>query len=109
LVLYWQALETFDQPYTVFAHLVDADDHILGQRDQVPGDGEFPTTSWVSGEYLTDAYAIPVHSDTPSGEYWLEIGFYDPLDGTRLTVADADDQPFGDRLLLEGIRIRVNE
>jgi 4-amino-4-deoxy-L-arabinose transferase-like glycosyltransferase len=109
LVLYWQALETFDQPYTVFAHLVDEDDHIFGQRDQVPGDGEFPTTSWVSGEYLTDAYAIPIHSDTPSGEYWLEIGFYDPLDGTRLTVADADDQPFGDRLLLEEIGIRVNE
>lgn len=109
LVLYWQALETFDRPYTVFAHLVDADDHIFGQRDQVPGDGDFPTTSWVPGEYLTDAYAIPVNLDTPSGEYWIEIGFYDPLDGTRLPVTDADGQPLGDRLLLKETRIRVNE
>jgi hypothetical protein len=109
LVLYWQALETFDRPYTVFAHLVDADDHIFGQRDQVPGDGVFPTTSWVPGEYLADAYAIPVNSDAPSGEYRIEIGFYDPLNGTRLAVTDADDQPLGDRLLLEEIRIRVNK
>jgi hypothetical protein len=109
LILYWQALGTFDRPFTVFAHLVDAHDHIFGQRDQVPGDGELPTTSWVSGEYLTDAYAIPVHSDTPSGEYWLEIGFYDPADGTRLIVTGADGQPIGDRLLLGEIRIHANE
>jgi 4-amino-4-deoxy-L-arabinose transferase-like glycosyltransferase len=109
LVLYWQALETFDRPYTVFAHLVDADNHIVGQRDQVPGDGEFPTTSWVEGEYLTDAYAIPINLDTPSGDYLIEIGFYDPVDGTRLRVTDSDGQPLGDRLLLEETRIRVNE
>jgi hypothetical protein len=111
LVLYWQALETFDRSYTVFAHLVDADDHIVGQRDQVPGGGDFPTTSWVPDEYLTDAYAIPVNPDTPPGDYWLEIGFYDPLDGTRLPVTDADSQPLGDRLLLKevGIRVMSNE
>ena len=109
LVLYWQALETFDRPYTVFVHLVDADDHILGQRDQVPGDGDFPTTSWVPGEYVTDAYAVPVNLDAPPGEYWIEIGFYDPLDGTRLPVTDADGQPLGDRLLLEETRISVAE
>jgi hypothetical protein len=109
LVLYWQALETFDRPYTVFVHFVDADDHILGQRDQVPGDGDFPTTSWVPGEYLTDAYAVPVNLDAPPGEYWIEIGFYDPLDGTRLPVTDAGGQPLGDRLLLEETRISVAE
>jgi len=109
LVLYWEALETFDRPYTVFAHLVDADDQIFGQSDQVPGDGDFPTTSWVPGEYLIDAYAIPISSGTPSGEYLIEIGFYDPLDGTRLPVTNADGQPLGDRLLLEQTRIRVGE
>ncbi len=109
LVLYWEALEIFDRSYTVFAHLVDADDRIFGQRDQMPGDGDFPTTSWVPGEYLTDAYAIPVSSDTPTGEYWIEIGFYDPLDGTRLPVTDTDGQSLGDRLLLEETRIRVGE
>ncbi len=107
LVLYWQALETFDRNYAVFAHLVDAEGRIVGQRDQVPGSGDFPTTSWVPGEYLADAYAIPIHPDAPSGDYWLEIGFYNPLDSTRLLVTGADGRPLDNRLLLKETPIRV--
>jgi hypothetical protein len=108
LILYWQALGTFDRNYTVFAHLVDANDHIVGQRDQVPGNGDFPTTSWVPEEYLIDAYAIPVNADTPVGDYWIELGLYNPLDGARLPVVDADGQSLGDRLLLRETPIRVD-
>jgi hypothetical protein len=107
LILYWQAQETFDRRYTVFVHLVDANGHIFGQRDQIPGNGEFPTTSWVPGEYLTDAYAIPIKIDTPPGEYQIELGFYDPLDGARLPVTDTDGQSLGDRLLLSETKIEV--
>jgi 4-amino-4-deoxy-L-arabinose transferase-like glycosyltransferase len=107
LILLWQALESLDQHYTVFVHLVDANDRILGQRDQVPGNGQFPTTSWVPGEYMSDTYAIPLKPDTPPGQYWIEIGLYNPLDGTRLPVSDADGQPLGDRLLLRETPIRV--
>jgi hypothetical protein len=107
LILYWQALDTFDRPYTVFAHLVDADGHIFGQRDQTPGNGDLPTSSWIPDEYLTDAYAIPVKSDTPPGDYWIEVGFYDPVDGARLPVTDANGRSLGDRLLLEDTPIRV--
>jgi hypothetical protein len=107
LVLYWQALETFDRQYSVFAHVVDAAGRIVGQRDQSPGNGAFPTTSWVPGEYLADAYAIPFNLKAPPGQYWIEVGFYDPLDGTRLPVADAAGQPLGDRLLLEKTPLRV--
>jgi 4-amino-4-deoxy-L-arabinose transferase-like glycosyltransferase len=108
LILYWQALETSDRNYAVFAHVVDANDRIFGQRDQVPGNGDFPTTSWVPEEYLTDAYAIPVNPDTSVGDYWIELGLYNPVDGVRLPVTDADDQPLGDRLLLRETPIRVD-
>jgi hypothetical protein len=107
LVLYWQALETFDRSYSVFAHVVDAGGRIVGQRDQVPGRGDFPTTSWIPGEYLADAYAIPIQPDAPSGDYWLEIGFYNPLDSTRLPVTGAGARPLGNRLLLKETPIRV--
>lgn len=109
LVLYWQALETFDRRYIVFVHLVDGNDHIFGQRDQVPGDGKFPTTSWVPGEYLADTHVIPVKSGTPPDDYWIEVGFYNPLDGMRLPVTDANGQPLGDRLLLSETLIQVIE
>jgi 4-amino-4-deoxy-L-arabinose transferase-like glycosyltransferase len=107
LTLYWQALGTFDRAYAVFAHLITADNRIAGQRDQAPGDGAYPTTSWVAGEYIADTYAIPVDADTPPGEYWIEVGIYDPLNGSRLPVAGADGQALGDRLLLKETRIRV--
>jgi 4-amino-4-deoxy-L-arabinose transferase-like glycosyltransferase len=108
LILYWQALETSDRNYTVFAHVVDANNRIVGQRDQVPGNGSFPTTSWVAEEYLTDAYAIPIKPDTSAGDYWIELGLYNPMDGDRLPVTDADGQPLGDRLLLRETPIRVD-
>ena len=107
LVLYWQPIETFDRSYTVFVHLIDAGSQIVGNRDQVPGGGDFPTTSWVRGEYLTDVYHVPVNPDTPPGDYWIEVGFYDPVDGTRLAVTDAQGQPLGDRLLLEDRPVKV--
>jgi 4-amino-4-deoxy-L-arabinose transferase-like glycosyltransferase len=109
LTLYWQALGTFDRNYAVFAHLITADNRIAGQHDQTPGDGAYPTTSWVAGEYMADAYTIPVNADTPPGDYWIEVGIYDPLNGARLPVAGAGDRPVGDRLLLKETRIQVTK
>ncbi len=108
LILYWKALDTFDRGYTGFVHVVDANDRIVGQRDQVPGDGEFPTTSWIPWEHLTDVYAISINPEAPPGVYWIELGLYDPLDGARLPVTDATGQPLGDRLLLNETPIRVD-
>jgi hypothetical protein len=107
LVLTWEALATFDRQYSVFVHLVDAEGRIAGQRDQVPGGGAFPTTSWLPGEYLADTYAIPINPDTPPGEYWIEVGLYNPLDGARLPVVRADGQSSGDRLLITEVPIQV--
>ena len=100
VTLYWQAGEPFDRSYTVFVHVVDDKEHILGQQDQLPGNGDFPTTSWVSGEFLTDHYAVPVPLTTPSGRYTLEVGLYDATSGARLAVFDANGEAVGDKLLL---------
>ena len=107
LVLYWQALQPSAQRYSVFVHLIDAQDRIFGQRDQEPGGGQFPTTSWVSGEYLVDAYQVPVHPEAAPGTYWLEVGLYDPLSGQRLEVRDEDGRVVGNRLLLERTPVQV--
>jgi 4-amino-4-deoxy-L-arabinose transferase-like glycosyltransferase len=100
LVLHWQALQSLVDSYSIFVHLVDAGGHIVGQRDQLPGNGEFPTTSWIAGEYLTDRYVLPVHPETPAGTYRVEVGLYTPQDGVRLPVFDELGRRLGDRLLL---------
>jgi 4-amino-4-deoxy-L-arabinose transferase-like glycosyltransferase len=101
LTLYWQCLAACDVSYTTFAHLLDRDSHIWGQKDSVPGSGTMPTTSWVPGEVIVDEHEIPVNADAAAGEYALEIGMYQAETGRRLPVYDPAGQALGDRILLE--------
>jgi hypothetical protein len=105
IVLYWQALGTADKPYTVFAHLLDVNGQLIGQRDAQPQDGQAPTDAWQKGEYLTDPYTFEIAPDAPIGAAALEIGFYESTTGARLPVKDETGNPLGDRLLLEGLTI----
>ncbi len=100
VVLYWRALGTTPTSFTGFAHLVDANGTLRAQRDQIPGAGATPTTTWVKDEYLVDVYAIPLPLDAPPGNYRIEIGMYDAATGARLTISDANNQPLGDSSLL---------
>jgi len=109
LTLYWQALDEMPISYTVFTHLLAAEEHIWGQMDSVPLRGEAPTTGWVSGEVVTDRYDIVVAPAAPPGEYVIEIGMYDATAGQRLPVLDAPGQPKDDRILLQSIRVLSGE
>jgi hypothetical protein len=91
LTLYWQALAPFDRSWKVFVHLTDQNGNIIGQQDQVPGAGEFPTNGWVPDEYLEDHYQLPVPAEAQPGSYQLKIGFYDPNDFSRLPVIEAGE------------------
>jgi uncharacterized membrane protein len=105
LVLYWQAQETMQVSYTVFTHLVDADERIWGQTDSIPLRGEAPTTSWTEGEVVTDEYEIVVDTDVPPGEYVIEVGMYDASTGRRLPVVVDGRQEDQDRILLATVNV----
>jgi 4-amino-4-deoxy-L-arabinose transferase-like glycosyltransferase len=105
LTLYWQALQEMDISYTVFTHLLDAEERIWGQMDSIPGMGEAPTTSWVEGEIVTDEYEIVLDPETPPGEYMIEIGMYDATTGRRLRVLIGDEAQEEDRVLLRLVQI----
>jgi hypothetical protein len=106
LTLYWQALATADQSWKVFVHLIDSEGQIIAQQDQIPGRGRFPSTGWVSGEYLTDRYQLSLPPDAPSGQYLLRIGLYNPNDSIRLPLV-VDGQDVNDHIILEGWPISV--
>ncbi|MGB3905272.1 MAG: glycosyltransferase family 39 protein [Anaerolineae bacterium] len=109
LALYWQALRETRISYTVFTHLVDAEERIWGQMDSIPQRGEAPTTSWVKGEVIIDQYEIVVDPEVPAAEYVVAIGLYDASSGQRLPVYDLNGKGQGDRILLEAMLVLVAE
>jgi hypothetical protein len=90
VTLYWRALAPMDTAYTVFVHLLDAENRLVVAGDAPPGLGDLPTTGWIENEYITDVHPLAL-DDVPPGTYHLEIGVYDPLTGARLKTSDGAD------------------
>jgi hypothetical protein len=77
LTLYWQAMREMDENYTVFTHIMDASDQLVGQKDSWPRDGDYPTSFWMQGEVVKDEYVIPFDATAGMGKYQIEVGLYD--------------------------------
>lgn len=101
VVFHWQAQAVMDTSYTLFVHLLDATGRIWAQADSLPVSGDYPTTSWLPGQVVSDAYRLVPQEGAPTGEYRLAVGWYDLETGLRLPVFDAEGsrQP-DDRLLI---------
>jgi len=90
VTLYWQALMEMDRNYTVFVQLLDSTGTVVRQRDMPPLDGQAPTTTWVTNEYLTDLHPLDIIS-LPPGHYQLIVGLYNPITDTRLSLDTGTD------------------
>ena len=105
LTLYWRALDRMETSYKVFTHLLSEDNHIWGQKDDVPGQGALPTTGWMKGEVVVDEYEIVINEGAPGGKYRLKIGMYDPLTGERLPIVGEGGKVEEDGVLLGEMQI----
>jgi hypothetical protein len=105
LALYWKALEKVENDYTVFTHLLNNDGLIIGQKDNTPVGGFYPTSTWERDEITTDRYAIPLAADLSSGQYRIEIGMYDFDTGIRVPIHDEKGYILGDSILLGNVEI----
>ena len=87
----WQALRPLVHDYTVFFHVVAANEQRFAQHDGMPQDGQSPTSRWLPGEIIVDRYEAVLAPDAPGGpdyRYWL--GWYLGATGKRLAVAGDD-------------------
>jgi hypothetical protein len=100
LMLYWAARSEIEEDYTVFTHLIDAQDRLWAQQDNQPGEGEHPTSGWREGEVVADKYHLLLPNDMPAGQYRLEVGMYQWWTGERLSVFQGG-QEIGNRVLLK--------
>jgi len=104
LTLFWEALGPVEERYKVFIHLLDAQNHIVGQRDAEPGGGAKITTTWQEGEMTTDNHGVLILPGTPPGDYRVEMGMYSLRSGDRLPTKEGEEEP-DNRILLSSIRV----
>jgi hypothetical protein len=64
-----------------FAHLVDASGTTWSTGVDVRG---YPRSLWQTGDVVLSSFELGIKPDAPTGGYWLETGFYEPVTGQRL-------------------------
>ena len=93
--LFWLVNRPPTTDYTLFFHLLHDDGKGSLERlaiyDRPPGNGSCPTTEWLAGEMVIDEVRMVLPASLPSGDLYVSLGFYDPFNGSRLSVADAAD------------------
>ena len=95
LWLYWKPLVRSDRPLKSFVHVYgepqpDTGSILWSQDDQYPQGGTLSAADWQIGSVFRAAHYLPARS-LESGEYRVEVGWYDPETGKRLTTGDSTE------------------
>ena len=105
LTLYWQALSTPSEHYTVFNHITGSDRQIVGQFDGPPSGEAWLTGTWLPGEIIVDERTIPLRPEVVDGSYNLIVGLYTADTGQRLPVYVDGQLQGNDQLVLTAVSI----
>lgn len=108
LRFYWNAPQTPADNYSLFIHLIPADEYtVLAQADGAPAVPERPTLTWnePSETLISPAFTVTIPPDLPAGEYRVMVGLYNYQTGQRLPVSDGNNAPLGDALPLMTLQV----
>ncbi len=108
--LNWLAQQQVDESYTIFVHLIDANNQLHAQQDYTPMGGAFPTQlwipQWIEGQIVNDPYQIKVPDDLPPGDYFIEAGMYGMTSQRRVPIIGHDGGLAGDRIILFKVKVQ---
>nr|HRC77230.1 hypothetical protein [Kouleothrix sp.] len=91
--------------WTVFVHLVGADDQIVAEDNTRPRGGVFPTTQWVAGDWIEDRHTLSIPASLAPGTYRLRIGLFDEASQQRAGVFSRGGRLLGDHHLVGKIHV----
>jgi hypothetical protein len=100
VLLAWRVMATPRGTRSFFVHLLSLDGQVLAQWDGM----DVASVGWREGDTILQIASLELPSTTPSGDYWLQVGVYDPGSMARLLVL-VDDIATADRILLEPIHL----
>jgi hypothetical protein len=99
VTLFWTTETRIKETYRVFAHLVNDQGTVGGNKDAIPGHGAYPTMYWKPNVWLEDTIYVPLNQGARAGKYNLILGTYkfgDQDNRTNLKNSDEDFVPLGD-------------
>jgi len=76
VTLYWTSDKRIRETYRVFAHLVNAQGVVAGNKDVIPGGGAYPTVYWKPNAWLQDTIYVPLNEGARAGAYNVIVGVY---------------------------------
>ena len=93
--VYWRPLSHSDRALKSYVHVngeinPESGTALWSQYDQYPQGGRLDSTDWPLAAVFRDVYYLPTAS-LAAGEYQLNIGWYDPERGARLTTIESQD------------------
>jgi hypothetical protein len=95
LTLYWEALAQTPVDWSIFAHIRNAANETVAQKDgPAGGSGSsfYPSSLWDARERVVDTLIIPLPAGLPVGKYTVVVGLYNLADGKRLAVPGTANQ-----------------
>lgn len=107
LRIQWQALQRMPDSYTVFVHLLAADNTLVASSDYTPLGGAWPTMlwfpKWLPGQAAVDPYTLIAPAEP--GDYTIEMGLYGLRSVQRLAAYDQAGNLAGDRFVLGEVTV----
>ena len=106
--LCWETLSEMDTSYTLFLQLLNHQDRLVAQIDTIPGDGAYPTTAWLKGEYICDTLILIPDEKLPKDDYTIITGFYDSRSEQRISIKEPQNGNPHNAAILTTITIQDN-
>jgi len=95
----WQALQSPQQEYTGFVHLLNAEGNLVAQQDHPAAHGVVSTRAWQTGVTMPDDYSLQLPADLAPGSYSVAVGLYNVENGQRLAAVSGEES-LGDAAIL---------
>lgn len=103
--LVWSTTAAIPESLVSFVHVrpkhASAADGLVGQNDQPPAQGHWPTPWWQPGLYVADQHLLTLREPYDPARHEILIGLYVADTVTRLPVFFPDGLPAGDSWLLK--------
>ena len=106
LTLIWHALGRQNRNWTVFIHLVDAQEQIVAEDNRPPQDDAFPMLQWVAGDWVEDRHPLALPASLAPGEYHIRVGLFFPRTDRRAGVYSKRGTLRGDYLDIGTLTVR---